>query len=120
MNGKLTGWDDTIIALATPHGIGAIGVIRLSGSNAINIINDLFPSKDLSKQLSHTIHVGYLKDGDKVLDEAVVSLFKNPKSYTGEDVIEISCHGSPYIQEQIINACDFYYVLTSIALWIFK
>ncbi len=105
MNGKLTGWDDTIIALATPHGIGAIGVIRLSGSNAINIINDLFPSKDLSKQLSHTIHVGYLKDGDKVLDEAVVSLFKNPKSYTGEDVIEISCHGSPYIQEQVINAC---------------
>jgi len=105
MNGKLTGWDDTIIALATPHGIGAIGVIRLSGSNAINIINDLFPSKDLSKQLSHTIHVGYLKDGDKVLDEVVVSLFKNPKSYTGEDVIEISCHGSPYIQEQVINAC---------------
>ncbi|MBL7762060.1 MAG: tRNA uridine-5-carboxymethylaminomethyl(34) synthesis GTPase MnmE, partial [Chitinophagaceae bacterium] len=105
MNGKLTGWDDTIIALATPHGIGAIGVIRLSGSNAINIINDLFPSKDLSKQLSHTIHVGYLKDGDKVLDEAVVSLFKNPKSYTGEDVVEISCHGSPYIQEQVINAC---------------
>lgn len=105
MFNKLSGWDDTIIALATPHGIGAIGVIRLSGSNAINIVNELFPSKDLSKQSSHTIHVGYLKDGGKVLDEAVISLFKNPKSYTGEDVIEISCHGSSYIQEQVMNAC---------------
>ncbi|MBX9784711.1 MAG: tRNA uridine-5-carboxymethylaminomethyl(34) synthesis GTPase MnmE [Chitinophagaceae bacterium] len=104
MLGKLTGWDDTIVALATPHGIGAIGVIRISGSKAINIINQLFPSKDLSKQNSHTIHVGFLKDNGKVLDEAVISLFKNPKSYTGEDVVEISCHGSPYIQEQVINA----------------
>jgi tRNA modification GTPase len=104
MLGKLTGWDDTIVALATPHGIGAIGVIRISGNNAINIINQLFPSKDLSKQPSHTIHVGFLKKDGKVLDEVVVSLFKNPKSYTGEDVIEISCHGSPYIQEQVINA----------------
>jgi tRNA modification GTPase len=104
MLGKFTGWDDTIVALATPHGIGAIGVIRISGSKAIDIINQLFPSKDLSKQNSHTIHVGFLKDDGKVLDEAVVSLFKNPKSYTGEDVVEISCHGSPYIQEQVINA----------------
>ena len=105
MFNKLSGWDDTIIALATPHGIGAIGVIRLSGSNAITIVNDLFPSKDLLKQASHTIHVGSIKENDKVLDEVVVSLFKNPRSYTGEDVVEISCHGSPYIQEQVINAC---------------
>lgn len=105
MFNKLSGWDDTIVALATPHGIGAIGVIRLSGGNAISIANELFPSKNLSKQASHTIHVGSLKEDRKVLDEVVVSLFKNPKSYTGEDVIEISCHGSPYIQEQIINAC---------------
>lgn len=104
MLGKLTGWDDTIVALATPHGIGAIGVIRISGSKAIDIINQLFPSKDLRKQASHTIHVGFLKNDDKVLDEVVVSLFKNPRSYTGEDVIEISCHGSPYIQEQVMNA----------------
>jgi tRNA modification GTPase len=104
MLGKLSGWDDTIVALATPHGIGAIGVIRISGSKAIEIINQLFPSKDLSKQQSHTIHVGFLKDEAKVLDEVVISLFKNPKSYTGEDVIEISCHGSPYIQEQVMNA----------------
>lgn len=105
MLGKLTGWDDTIVALATPPGIGAIGVIRLSGNKAINIINQLFSSKDLSTQQSHTIHVGFLKDGDQMLDEAVVSLFKNPKSYTGEDVVEISCHGSPYIQEQVMSAC---------------
>jgi tRNA modification GTPase len=103
MLGKLAGWDDTIVALATPHGVGAIGVIRLSGEKTIDIVNQLFPSKDLTKQSSHTIHVGFLKDGDKVLDEVVVSLFKNPKSYTGEDVIEISCHGSPFIQEQVIN-----------------
>ncbi len=103
MLGKLTGWDDTIVALATPHGIGAIGVIRLSGSKSIDIVNRLFPSKDLEQQKSHTIHVGFLKDGDKILDEVVISLFKNPKSYTGEDVIEISCHGSPFIQEQVIN-----------------
>ncbi|MFT3681259.1 MAG: tRNA uridine-5-carboxymethylaminomethyl(34) synthesis GTPase MnmE [Ferruginibacter sp.] len=105
MFNKLSGWDDTIIALATPHGIGAIGIIRLSGADAITIVNALFPSKDLNQQASHTIHVGFLKDGDKVLDEAVISLFKNPKSYTGEDVVEISCHGSPYIQEQVMNAC---------------
>ncbi|TWI81148.1 tRNA modification GTPase [Lacibacter cauensis] len=108
MLGKLSGWEDTIVALATPHGIGAIGVIRLSGDNAITIVNQLFPSKDLAQQKSHTIHVGFLKDGDKVLDEVVVSLFKNPRSYTGEDVIEISCHGSPFIQEQVIHTLTKY------------
>ncbi len=105
MLNKLSGWDDTIVALATPHGIGAIGVIRLSGDNAISIINQLFTSKDLLLQPSHTIHVGLLKQDEKVLDEVVVSLFKNPRSYTGEDVVEISCHGSPYIQQEVINAC---------------
>ncbi|MBI1781756.1 MAG: tRNA uridine-5-carboxymethylaminomethyl(34) synthesis GTPase MnmE [Sphingobacteriales bacterium] len=105
MLGKLSDWDDTIVALATPHGVGAIGVIRLSGDNAIEIANKLFPSKDLAQQPSHTIHVGFLKEGDKSLDEVVISLFKCPRSYTGENVVEISCHGSPFIQEQIINAC---------------
>ncbi len=103
MLGKLSGWDDTIVALATPHGVGAIGVIRLSGNKAIEIVNALFPSKNLLQQPSHTIHVGLLKDGDKLIDEVVISLFKNPRSYTGEDVIEISCHGSPFIQEQVIS-----------------
>jgi len=104
MIGKLSGWDDTIVALATPHGIGAIGVIRISGNIAIDIINKMFPSKDLSKQNSHTLHVGFIKNDNKVLDEVVVALFKGPKSYTGEDVVEISCHGSPFIQEQVMNA----------------
>jgi tRNA modification GTPase len=102
---KLSGWSDTIVALATPPGVGAIGVIRLSGNKAISIINDLFTSKDLLKQQSHTLHVGYIKDNGAALDEVVVSLFKGPASYTGEDVIEISCHGSPYVQQQVIEAC---------------
>ncbi len=102
---KLSGWDDTIVALATAPGVGAIGVIRLSGANSFAIVNSLFPSKDLIKQSSHTLHVGFLKDKGRVLDEVVLSLFKNPSSYTGEDVIEISCHGSPYVQQQVIDAC---------------
>lgn len=105
MLNKLSGWDDTIVALATAHGVGAIAVIRLSGSQAIPIINALFPSKNLGIQPSHTIHVGLLKNEGVLLDEVVVSLFKNPKSYTGEDVVEISCHGSAYIQEQVLSAC---------------
>ncbi len=105
MINSLTGWDDSIVALATPPGIGAIGVIRLSGKNTFKIVNDLFPSKDLLQEAPNTLHVGYLKQRDKVLDEVVLSLFRSPKSYTGEDVIEISCHGSPFIQQQIIAAC---------------
>ncbi len=98
-------WDDTIVALATPPGIGAIGVIRLSGKSAFPIVNELFPAKDLLLQIPNTIHVGYLTKADKILDEVVLSLFRSPKSYTGEDAIEISCHGSPYVQLQIIDAC---------------
>jgi len=105
MLNKLSGWDDTIVALATPPGIGAIGVIRLSGNNAFSIVNDLFPAKDLNKQSSHTVHVGLINDNGENIDEVVVTLFKGPKSYTGEDVIEISCHGSPYVQQQVIHAC---------------
>ena len=104
MLGKLSGWDDTIVALATPHGMGAIGVIRVSGEKAIDIVNTLFPSKNLSTQASHTLHVGYLHFGQQLLDEVVISLYKAPRSYTGENVVEISCHGSPFIQEQIIAA----------------
>ncbi len=104
MAGQLSGWDDTIVALATPPGIGAIGVIRVSGERAFEIVNALFPSKDLRTQASHTLQVGLLKQGDQVLDEVVLSLFRGPRSYTGEDVIEISSHGSPFIQEKIIQA----------------
>jgi tRNA modification GTPase len=105
MYSKLTGWSDTIVALATAQGPAAIGVIRLSGDEAITIVNKLFTSKDLAVQPSHTLHVGWLKHEGQVLDEVVVALYKNPKSYTGEDVVEISCHGSAYIQQQILNTC---------------
>lgn len=105
MNNSLSGWDDTIIALATPPGIGAIGVIRLSGPKAFPIVNELFSSKDLMKAASHTLQVGYLTENGVPIDEVVLSLFRGPRSYTGEDVIEISCHGSPYIHQQVIEAC---------------
>ena len=105
MHGKLTGWDDTIVALATAPGIGAIGVIRLSGKKAIEIARSLFHSKDLSAQATHTMHVGLLREGEKILDEVVVSLFKAPRSYTGEDVVEFSGHGSPFTLQQIVDAC---------------
>ncbi|SJZ39363.1 tRNA modification GTPase [Chitinophaga eiseniae] len=104
MLGKLTGFDDTIVAVATAPGLGAIAVIRLSGKEAFPICNTLFPGKDLLLQASHTLHFGSLVHRGKVIDEVVVSLYKGPRSYTGEDVIEISCHGSPYIQQQIIEA----------------
>ena len=104
MLGKFSGWDDTIAAIATPQGIGAIGVIRVSGTKTFEIVNSLFPSKNLQQQASHTLHVGLLKQNDTVLDEVVLSLFKGPRSYTGEDVIEISCHGSGYVQEQVLQA----------------
>ena len=98
--------NDTIIALATPAGAGAIAIIRLSGTDAITIASKHFESvsgKILENQKSHTIHLGYIKDGKNVLDQALISIFKDPHSYTGENVIEISCHGSPYIQQQIIQ-----------------
>ena len=94
---------ETIVALATPNGIGAIAVIRLSGLDAINIANSVWKGKDLTKQASHTIHFGHIMDGDLMLDEVLVSLFVAPKSYTRENVVEISCHASGYIIESIIN-----------------
>ena len=94
---------DTIIALATPSGIGAIGLIRLSGPDAISLVNEVFGGKDLSIQHSHTIHFGTIKDEKQVLDEVLVSLFIGPKSYTRENVVEISTHGSGFIIESIIK-----------------
>lgn len=94
---------ETIIALSTPPGSGAIGVIRLSGPNAIRLTNEVFAGKDLEKQASHTLHFGLVKDGDQLIDEVVAGLFVAPKSYTKENVVEISCHGSNYIIQQIIN-----------------
>jgi len=98
--------NDTIIALATPSGAAAIAVIRLSGSKAVQMVDTSFKSissKKLVSQKTHTIHLGHIVEDSRVLDEVLVSVFKNPKSYTGEDVVEISCHGSSYIQQEIIQ-----------------
>ncbi len=104
MNAQLIGdFDDTIVALATPTGIGAIGVIRLSGKDAITIANSVFQGKDLSRQKTHTIHFGKIVDNRQIIDEVLVSIFIGPKSYTKENVIEISSHGSPYIIQKIIK-----------------
>lgn len=94
---------DTIIALATPSGVGAIGVIRLSGPEAISLVNEVFNGKDLSIQHSHTIHFGTIRDGKQILDEVLVSIFIGPKSYTRENVVEVSTHGSAFIIESIIK-----------------
>jgi len=98
---------DTIVALATPSGAGAIAVIRISGQNAIAIAEGCFRSvtnnKSLSNQKTHTIHLGHIVDGEKYVDEVLASIFKGTNSYTGEPTIEISCHGSIYIQQEIIQ-----------------
>jgi tRNA modification GTPase len=97
---------ETIVALATPSGAGAIAIIRLSGADAIAIAAEVFESvsrKDISKQKTHTIHLGHIVDGTKVYDQVLLSIFKGPNSYTGENVVEISCHGSIFIQQQIIQ-----------------
>lgn len=100
----LSGLDDTIVALATAPGVSAIGVIRLSGADAIHIADKIFKGKNLLKQASHTLHFGHIVSGDEVIDEVVVSLYLGKKSYTGENTVEISGHGSPYILGKIIEA----------------
>lgn len=97
---------ETIVALATPSGAGAIAIIRLSGNEAITIASSVFESvsgKNIAKQKTHTIHLGHIVDAGKIYDQVLLSIFKNPNSYTGEDVVEISCHGSTFIQQQIIQ-----------------
>lgn len=97
---------DTIIALATAQGIGAIAVLRISGPQAIKLVSRNFrmaSGQRFKEQLSHTVHLGYLTDEQRILDQVLVTLFKGPHSYTGEDVVEISCHGSRYIQREILQ-----------------
>ena len=94
--------NDTIVALSTPSGMGAIAVIRLSGSDAIRMCDAVFQGTDLLEAAANTLHVGWLKDGDQLVDEVVVGIFRAPKSYTTEDVVEISCHGSVFIQQQVL------------------
>ena len=98
--------EGTIMALSTASGAGAIAIIRLSGKEAIELTDGLFKArsgKQLKDQKSHSIHLGDIMNNNSIVDEVLVSVFKNPNSYTGEDVIEISCHGSPYIQQQIMK-----------------
>ena len=95
--------NDTICALATPNGIGAIGMIRLSGENAFNITSKIF-SKDISKQPTHTTHFGTIKDSNGALvDEVLVAIFEKGKSFTGEESVEISCHGSAFILQKVMT-----------------
>ena len=100
--------NDTIAALATPHGFGAIAVIRLSGKEAIAITESVFFTKTLKPKplhtkSSHTAHFGVIADKDLIIDEVLVTLFKAPTTYTGEEIVEISCHGSVFIQQQILQ-----------------
>ena len=103
MSFNLSEREDTIIALATPQGVGAIAVIRISGKEAIRVCNEVFFGKNLEEQPSHTIHLGTIRDGEKIIDEVLVSLFKGPRSFTKENVVEISTHGSSYIVNQVLK-----------------
>jgi tRNA modification GTPase len=95
--------NDTICALATAGGVGAIGVIRVSGADAIKMVNAVFKGKNLEKQNTHTVHFGKIIDEAVVLDEVLATIFVSPKSYTGENTVELSCHGSPFIQQKILQ-----------------
>lgn len=102
----MKGTGDTIVAIATPPGEGALGIIRLSGPKAIEITDTIFIGAVLTREESHTIHFGQIVDPEKkVIDEVVVLLFKGPKSYTGQDITEISCHGSPWILQKVLDLC---------------
>ena len=95
--------NDTIVAQSTPQGKGAIAIIRLSGKDSIKIVNSLFPSKDLTKVDTHTIHYGNIEYKDSIIDEVLVSVFKEPNSYTKENIVEISCHGADFIIKKILS-----------------
>ena len=103
MRENMSNWNDTIVALATAPGIGAIAVIRLSGASAVDIVNGVFPKKNLLVQKTHTVHFGKIEFDNIVIDEVVITLYRAPKSYTGEEVVEISCHGSPFIQDSLLQ-----------------
>lgn len=95
---------DTICAVSTPHGMGGIAVIRVSGDDALNIVQQRWRGKPIAEMASHTAHFGHVLDSlGEILDEAVLTLFRAPNSFTGEDVVEISCHGSMWIQQQIVS-----------------
>jgi len=95
---------DTISAISTPVGIGGISILRVSGENAIKVVSKIFEGKkDLVNQSSHKAVFGRILDATKLVDEVIVTVFRSPHSYTGEDVVEISCHGSTFITNQILS-----------------
>ncbi len=95
---------DTICAVSTPHGMGGIAVIRVSGDDALSIVQQRWRGKSIAEMDSHTAHLGHILDSQgEILDEAVLTLFRAPNSFTGEDVVEISCHGSMWIQQQVVS-----------------
>lgn len=96
--------NDTIAAISTTLGVGAISIIRVSGSDAIKIVNSIFKGKDLKKVESHTISYGHIKDGDNLLDEVLVSVMKSPKTFTTEDIVEINCHGGIATTNKVLEA----------------
>lgn len=107
MNPALFNINDTICALSTPAGSGAIGIVRLSGPDSLAYCRKFFTSvnsqTDIANVPSHTVHFGRFSDGDLLIDEVLVTVFRNPHSYTGQDIVEISCHGSVYIQQKILE-----------------
>ena len=100
---RSTDFSDTIVALATPQGVGALAIIRLSGGNSISIVNSIFKGKNLASVDTHTLHFGTIRDNDRIIDEVLISVFKGEKSFTKEESIEISCHGSMLIVKEIIK-----------------
>ncbi len=94
---------DNICAIATPYGIGAISVIRASGPDAITLVNKIFKGKDLTKVKSHTIHYGHIMDNEEEIDEVLALVYLAPKSFDGENMVEISCHGGIYVTNQVLN-----------------
>lgn len=97
--------NDTIVAISTSLGASAISIVRLSGSDAINIASQIYKGKDLSKVSSHTINYGHIYDGDRLVDEVLLSLMKAPKTYTGEDIVEINCHGGVISTKEVLSLC---------------
>lgn len=95
--------NDTIVAISTALANEAIAIVRVSGDDAISIVNKVFKGKDLRKVKSHTIHYGHIIDNDEVVDEVLVSVFKSPKTYTKEDIIEINCHGGIFVSNRILE-----------------
>ena len=100
---KITDFSKTIVALSTALGTGSIAIVRIGGIDAISIVNDVFPGKDLLAAGGNTIHFGNIKNGDTEIDQVIVGLFRSPHSYTGEDIIEISCHANPLIVQELIE-----------------